>query len=60
MGIHQVLLGPRGALRLNTKQVVVVTTLDAREASPHLPPLPFRIGLAARWLYTQAACRKPR
>ena len=44
MGIHQVLSGPRGVLRLDPKQTAVVTTLDAREASPHLPPRPFRNG----------------
>ena len=42
MAIHQVLRRPRGALRLDPKQTAVATTLNAREASPHLPPLPFR------------------
>ena len=40
MGIHQVLRGPRGALRLDPKHTAVVTTLGAREASPRPPPLP--------------------
>ena len=44
MGIHQVLRGPRGALRLDPKHTAVVTTPGAREASPRLPPLPFRNG----------------
>ena len=43
-GIHQVLGGPRGALRLDPKHTAVVTTLGSREASPRLPPLPFRNG----------------
>ena len=44
MGIQQVLHDPRGALRLDPKQIAVVTTLDAREGSLYLPPLPFRNG----------------
>ena len=47
MGIHQVLRGPRDALRLDPKHIAVVTTLGAREASPRLPPRPFRNGDAA-------------
>ena len=58
MGIHQVLCGPRGALRLGPKHTAVVTTTPgAREASPHLPPLSFRneefsvvAPLLCRWL----------
>ena len=44
MGIYQVLRAPRGALRLDPKHTAVDTTIGAREASPHLPPLPFRNG----------------
>ena len=44
MVIHQVLRGPRDAPQLDLKHTAVVTTPCTREASPHLPPLPFRNG----------------